>query len=322
MKFFEISIDNDLNLMKENQSLPYLTSSIIKSLENEFNNNTPKMVVVQGDTISAFSGAMASFLMRIPIAHVEAGLRTNNLFEPFPEEANRRLISQISDLHFSPTKNAYENLEKLGIKKDLYITGNTVIDALLIASKKIENFNYFDFDLASKKVILATVHRRENWGANIRNISLGIKRILDQFPDTLLLMPMHPNLKVRKSIKDILGSHKQAILVEPFTYDKLVYSIKNCYLVITDSGGIQEEAPALGKPVLVTRNFTERVEAIDAGTSILVGTDPKDIFNAAKELLLNKSKYLSMSKSINPFGDGKSSEKIFKIICKKLNIKY
>ena len=307
--------------MKTNQSLSYLTSAIINSLEKEFSNYPPNIVIVQGDTTSAFAGALSSFYSKIPVGHVEAGLRTNNLFEPFPEEANRRLISQIADMHFSPTVRSYQNLEKIGIKNDIYITGNTVIDSLLIASSEIENFKYFDFDLTNKKLILATIHRRENWGDKLYNISKGIKKILDNFPETLLLLPMHPNGNVRKPIKEILGDHPQAFLLEPFSYEKLVYTLKKCFLVLTDSGGLQEEAPAFGKPVLVLRNVTERMEAIEAGSSKLVGTNAIDIFNVTKDLIIDKNKYLKMSKANNPFGDGDSSNKIYELICKKLKIK-
>ena len=320
LQFFEIQLDNDLRLMKANQSISYLTSSIIDCLQEELKSFTPDMVIVQGDTTSAFAGALASFYLKIPIGHVEAGLRTDNLFEPFPEEGNRRLISQLADIHFAPTQKSYKNLKEVGISKNIFITGNTVIDSLLYAAKKIENGNFFDFDINNKKLLLATIHRRENWGENLSNISKGLKKILDKFPETILLLPMHPNKNLRKTLKKVLGNHPQAYLLEPFTYDKLVYTLKNCFFVITDSGGLQEEAPALGKPVLVTRNTTEREEAIESGSSELVGTKSDNIFKAAQCLLVDQSKYSLMSKSINPFGDGNASEKIIEIITKRLKL--
>ena len=321
LKFFDISLDNDLCLMKDNQSIAYLTSSIVSSLQEEFNKYPPNMVIVQGDTTSAFSAALASFYLKIPVGHVEAGLRTDNLFEPFPEEANRRLISQLAVIHFSPTKKSVENLNKEGITKNVYLTGNTVIDSLFFAVDRIKNKKLFDFDLSKRKLILATIHRRENWGENLNSIAKGLKKIIESFPDTILLIPMHPNKNLRKILKEVLGCHPQAFLMEPLSYDKLVYCLKNCCFVITDSGGLQEEAPALGKPALIIRNNTEREEAIEEGSSELVGTNSDSIFNAAKSLLMDNSKYALMSKSINAFGIGDSSKKILELIIKILNIK-
>ena len=318
LKFFEIKIDNHLALMKSNQSLSYLTSAIINSLESEFTKFLPEMVIVQGDTTSAFAAAISSFYFKIPISHIEAGLRTNNLYEPFPEEANRSLISQIADMHFAPTEKSIENLKNIGIKKNIFLTGNTVIDSLFFASKKIQKLNLFEFDPKNKKIILATIHRRENWGEKLVAISKGIKKILDSFPETILFLPMHPNEKVRKIIKEVLGSHKQAFLVEPLSYEKLVFAIKSCYFVITDSGGLQEEAPTLGKPVLIIRDVTERMEAVEAGCSKIVGTNSNNIFNFAENLLKNENLYLEMSKAVNPFGNGDSSKKIFNLISKRL----
>ena len=308
--------------MKKVNTLGYLTSSIIDFLDKELIEFTPNIVMVQGDTTSAFAGALASFYLKIPVAHVEAGLRTNNLFEPFPEEANRRLISQLADMHFSPTKASYENLIKIGIKENIFITGNTVIDSLIFASKNIRNKDFFDFDLTKYKVILATIHRRENWGDSLYSIAKGIKKILDGFPETILLLPMHPNEIVRKPLKEILENHPRAYLLEPFSYDKLVFVLKNSFCVLTDSGGLQEEAPAFGKPVLVIRNNTERNESIEIGTSQLVGTNTNDIFRGVESLLMNSIKYNKMSKPSKPFGDGNSSKLIFDLICKRLKVEF
>ena len=314
MNFFNINIDKDLRLMEPKQSLISITSKIITELEIELSNFQPKFLIVQGDTNSAFAGALAGFYSNIPVCHVEAGLRTDNLFAPYPEEANRRLISQISSINFAPTENSRKNLLNSNVTGDIYLTGNTVIDALLIASKKVKKLEIPNLNLNNKNLILATVHRRENWGSKTIDIANGIKKILDNYSDTILLLPMHPNKKVREPLINILGEHPRAILTNPLDYQELVSAIKACYFLITDSGGLQEEAPSLGKPVLILRDVTERPEAIKQGTSELVGTDENIIFNAASSLLSDNKKYLSMSKAINPFGDGKASEKILKHI--------
>ena len=320
MNFFNINIEKDLKLMVPNQSLISITSKIIEALEIEFSNYPPTFLMVQGDTNSALAGALAGFYSNIPVCHIEAGLRTDNLFEPYPEEANRRLISQISSINYAPTERSRQNLLKSNVSGDIYLTGNTVIDALLLASKKVKKLEIPNLNLNNKNLILTTVHRRENWGSKTIDIAKGIKKILDNFPDTILLLPMHPNKKVREPLINILGDHPRAILTKPLDYQELISAIKACYFLITDSGGLQEEAPSLGKPVLILRNVTERPEAIEEGTSELIGTDKNIIFNAASSLLSDSKKYLSMSKAINPFGDGKASEKILNHISKVLKI--
>ena len=321
LNFFGICLDKDLEIMKSTQSLSYLTESIINKLEKEFLETKPEIVLVQGDTTSAFAAALCSFYLKIPVAHIEAGLRTGNLLEPFPEEANRRLITQIANLHFAPTQNALDNLNKIGITKNAYKTGNTVIDALNIASTKILDFDFNELNFKNKKIILTTIHRRENWGNKLLGIAKGIKKVLDNYPDSQVILPMHPNKKVREPLKRILGNNPQALLIEPLDYGKLVYLIKNCYFVITDSGGLQEEAPSLGKPVLVIRDVTERCEAIEAGSSKLVGTKEKNIYKEASLLLSNEQKYHVMAKAKNTFGDGTSSDRIFAYICNRLKVK-
>lgn len=306
--------------MKSIQSLNYLTEAIINNLEKEFSRNKPEMVFVQGDTTSAFAASLCAFYLKIPIAHVEAGLRTDNLFEPFPEEANRRLITQIANVHFAPTENALNNLKEIGITKNVYNTGNTVIDALHIASNKIINTDFNELKFKNKKIILTTIHRRENWGDRLLGIARGIKKILDNYSDGQVILPMHPNKKIREPLKKILGNNPQALLIEPLSYERLVYVIKSCYFVITDSGGIQEEAPSLGKPVLILRDVTEREEAIEAGSAKLIGTEENNIYKEASLLLSNEKIYNLMAKPTNAFGDGRSSKKIFDHISKLLKI--
>ena len=318
LNLFEINLDNNLNLMKSKQSLSYLSYSIIKNLDLEFSENPPQMVMVQGDTTSALSAALCAFYRKIPIAHVEAGLRTETLSEPFPEEANRRIISQISNLHFAPTNRALKNLINNGIKSNVHVTGNSVIDALILASKKISDIKFDELDHQNKKFILTTIHRRENWGQKLIGIANGLKKILDKFPETMLILPMHPNKIVREPLLRILGNNKQALLLEPLTYNKLVYAIKKCYFVVTDSGGLQEEAPTFGKPVLVIRDSTERLEGIEAGSSILVGTNEFNILNEASSLLEDHTRYRKFSKIVNPYGDGNASQRILNYVCKYL----
>ena len=319
---FGIVIDKNFDVMLEKPSLTNLNCLILKSLEEEFNEHNPKLVIVQGDTATAYCAALSAFYKRISVAHVEAGLRTNDIYAPFPEEVNRRLISQISLLHFAPTKLAKFNLLKSNVNGKVFNTGNTVIDAILDISKRDYKFSIPDIDFKKDKVILATIHRRENWGENLSNICLGLLEIIKIHKDVKILLPFHPNKVVQKPIKKILGTHRRVILVESLEYIELVHVLKSCFLVITDSGGIQEEAPTFNKPVLITREKTERAEGIKVGTSKLVGTDKKEIFNAANQLLNDNELYKKMSSAKNPFGDGKSSEKILKECLNYLKINY
>ena len=316
LNIFEIKPDIDLKIMRENQTLNKLNSIILESLEIEFDKFLPDIVIVQGDTTTAYAAAMASFYKKIKIAHVEAGLRTENLYSPFPEEANRRLISQISDFHFAPTKLAEENLIKSKVPGKVFLTGNTVIDALLyIANKnKIDEDRYQN---KTQKIILVTIHRRENWGSNIEDVCDGLKKLLDNYSDIRIILPMHPNKIIRDSIIDKLGVIDRVSLIEPLKYPELIEILKVCYLVLTDSGGIQEEAPSLGKPVLVLRDNTERIEGIKNGTAKLVGTRAERIFKEVKLLIDNSDAYKKMSEAKNPYGDGKACEKILKIFIKE-----
>jgi UDP-N-acetylglucosamine 2-epimerase (non-hydrolysing) len=271
-------------------------------------------VLVQGDTTTAFAAALAAFYQQIPVGHVEAGLRTDDLFNPYPEEANRRLISQITQLHFAPTPTAVKNLQRSGVTGAIHQTGNTVIDALLRVAATNPACSIPNLDWEKYRMILATVHRRENWGPPLKDIAQGFLMILDKFPDTALLLPLHRNPTVREPLQALLGNHPRVFLTEPLDYTSLVGAIQRCYLLLTDSGGLQEEAPSLGKPVLVLRETTERPEALAAGTAKLVGTDAQQIVTAAAKLLSDPEAYATMATAINPFGDGKASQRILKIV--------
>ena len=310
MDLFGLSADLDLNLMTPRQTLTHVTCAALQGLRDDFQAFPPNLVLVQGDTTTAFAAALSAFYEQIPVGHVEAGLRTDNLLDPFPEEANRRLISQIAHLHFAPTKQSEANLQASGVVGRVLLTGNTVIDALLRMSERAPTLSDLSIDWDTQRVILATVHRRENWGERLKNIADGMLRVLDSHPDTVLLLPLHRNPTVREPLQELLGNHPRVVLTEPLDYDRLVAAMKGCTLLLTDSGGLQEEAPALGKPVLVLRETTERPEAVEAGTARLVGTDPTTIHREASLLLENSEAYNSMAKAVNPFGDGQASGRI------------
>ncbi|QNJ26970.1 UDP-N-acetylglucosamine 2-epimerase [Synechococcus sp. SYN20] len=310
MDLFGLSADLDLNLMTPRQTLTHVTCAALQGLRDDFQAFPPNLVLVQGDTTTAFAAALSAFYEQIPVGHVEAGLRTDNLLDPFPEEANRRLISQIAHLHFAPTKQSEANLQASGVVGRVLLTGNTVIDALLRMSERAPTLSDLSIDWDAQRVILATVHRRENWGERLKNIADGMLRVLDSHPDTVLLLPLHRNPTVREPLQQLLGDHPRVVLTEPLDYDRLVAAMKGCTLLLTDSGGLQEEAPALGKPVLVLRETTERPEAVEAGTALLVGTDPTTIHREASLLLENSEAYNAMAKAVNPFGDGQASGRI------------
>jgi UDP-N-acetylglucosamine 2-epimerase (non-hydrolysing) len=313
MALFNLTADRDLAIMKPNQTLTDITCWSLQGLEALFQASQPRLVLVQGDTTTAFAATLAAFYQKIPVGHVEAGLRTDNLYNPYPEEANRRLISQLTSLHFAPTTLAVENLQKSSVPGAIHHTGNTVIDALLTVAQQQPTCEIPKLDWQQYRVILATVHRRENWGAPLLDIAESFLQILEKFPDTALLLPLHRNPTVREPLQAKLGSHPRVFLTEPLDYAELVGAIQRCYLLLTDSGGLQEEAPSLGKPVLVLRETTERPEAVMAGTAKLVGTDPITIATSASELLSNPQAYETMAKAVNPFGDGKASDRILAI---------
>lgn len=319
-KLFELEEDINFKIMKHQQSLSYITREVLFKLEEEFKNNNPDLILVQGDTSSAFAASLAAFYQKIPIAHIEAGLRTNNLYNPYPEEANRRLISQLSTLNFAPTEACANNLRKEGVKSIIKITGNTVIDALLYIEKnEIDKIKHKEYN--SKEFILVTIHRRENWGAPLVDISKGLLLILKEHQELNIVIPMHPNKIVRDVLIKFLGNHRRVILLEPLNYVDFIFAIKNSKLIMTDSGGLQEEAPSFGKPVLILRETTERVEALEAGTAKLIGTNQVKIFKETTKLLKNKNEYINMSKKINPFGDGFATNKIIESILLFLNSK-
>jgi UDP-N-acetylglucosamine 2-epimerase (non-hydrolysing) len=310
MSLFGLAADHDLQLMAPNQTLTHVTCAALQGLQMEFRSHRPALALVQGDTTTAFASALAAFYEQIPVGHVEAGLRTDNLFDPFPEEANRRLISQLALLHFAPTERSALNLRAAGVIGEILTTGNTVIDALLRMAASRPSLSIPDLDWQGQRVLLATVHRRENWGERLQTIAQGFLDVLERFPDTALLLPLHRNPTVREPLQALLGNHPRAFLCEPLDYDQLVAAIRGCTLLLTDSGGLQEEAPALGKPVLVLRRTTERPEAVDAGTARLIGTDSAAILAAVTELLTNPEAYAAMAQARNPFGDGQASERI------------
>lgn len=314
MQLFNIKADYDLEIMQPQQSLNDITCRSLQGLEALFQVKKPDLVLVQGDTTTAFAAALAAFYQKIPVGHVEAGLRTNDIFNPYPEEANRRLISQITQLHFAPTPWAVENLQRSGVLGEIHMTGNTVIDALLNVAATQSVCNVPGLDWESYRVLLATVHRRENWGEPLKAIAQGFLQILDKFPDTALVLPLHRNPTVRVPLQELLGNHPRIFLTEPLDYGELVGAIGRSHLLLTDSGGLQEEAPSLGKPVLVLRDTTERPEAVAAGTAKLVGTVSQNIFAAASELLSDQAAYEAMANAINPFGDGHAAERILEIV--------
>ncbi len=313
MDLFDLKEDHNLEIMKAKQSLNYISVSILKGLNNEFKSFRPDLVIVQGDTTSAFISALGAFYEGIKLAHIEAGLRTNNILSPFPEEANRRLISQIATINFAPTKNSLDNLKKDGIDQNVFLTGNTVIDSMniLIKNNKIKKEIYFE-ENKNLKLILVTVHRRENWGKGLTNIIKALIQIVEKYKDVGIVLPMHKNEEIRKVLKKYLKNIDRIFLKESLPYDNFVGILSQCHLVLTDSGGIQEEAPFLGKPVLVLRDSTERIESINSGSALLVGTDPKIILEKVNLVLLNDEIYKSMSIKRTIYGDGKASEKIYK----------
>ncbi len=312
ISLFQIKVDYDLNIMSSGQTLTYITNAVLKGLEEEFKRNKPNLIIVQGDTSTAFTSALAAFYEKIPVAHVEAGLRTDNFYMPFPEEANRRLISEITSLHFAPTIRAQKNLKDSKVLGKVFLTGNTVIDALKIITNKTSPVYFDRINWKKNRVILSTIHRRENWGNNIEIFAKAVINILEKHHDCILLLPMHRNKLVRDPLIGFLGNHKQVVLVEPLDYIDFISTLKECYLVLTDSGGLQEEATALGKPVLILRETTERQEAVEAGGAKLIGNSFSKIVQEVETLLDKDEIYESMCNSKNPFGDGYASERIVK----------
>jgi UDP-N-acetylglucosamine 2-epimerase (non-hydrolysing) len=315
LKWFGITPDHDLNLMKHGQTLSDLTARVIKAMDEILDQVNPDMILVQGDTVTVMAASLAAFYKKIPVGHVEAGLRTEDRYNPFPEEMSRRLTGRLATLHFAPTPLAVQNLAKEGIIDNVFQTGNTVIDALLDTSRRLDESAvdqslFADVDFEKYRVLLVTAHRRENWGQGMSEIALALRAIAEEFPDVQIFYPIHKNRIVRESIEPVFAGHKRLICVEPLDYVPFVYAMRKCNFVLTDSGGIQEEAPALGKPVLVMRTNTERPEAVTAGAAKLVGVMQEGIVSAARELLNTPESYKSMSSAVNPFGDGEASKRI------------
>ncbi len=322
LSLFGIEPNFDLNIMRQRQSLASLTSRLIDKLDEIYSENDFHMTLVQGDTTSTFAGALVSFYHKIPVGHVEAGLRTENVYDPFPEEINRRLNGVISTYHYPPTETAKRNLMNEGVREDrMLVTGNTVIDALLWVTdnkSKLTSSYRESIGVEGDEYILVTMHRRENWGKPMREVMKAIKDILAQFPNLKVVFPVHLNPAVREIVFPELEKHRRIVLTDPLDYLPFVSLMEKSKLILTDSGGIQEEAPALGKPTLVLRRTTERPEAIQAGTAKLVGTDRKTVFCETVRLLSDSEEYFRMARATNPFGDGKASQRIVKHLCDNL----
>lgn len=320
---FNINVDYDLDIMKKGQSLNDITCKILKELPLIINKENPNIILVHGDTTTTLATSLTAFYNKIFVGHIEAGLRTYDKYSPFPEELNRQLTSVIADIHFSPTNLARKNLIYEGKPKNsIFVTGNTAIDALRMTIK--EDYNHPIIDkIGNDRMILLTSHRRENLGNPMKNIFKAVKRIVDDFEDVQIVYPIHLNPEIRNIADKVFGkSHKRIHIIEPLEVVDFHNFLNKSYMIMTDSGGIQEEAPSLGKPVLVLRDKTERTEGIQAKTLKLVGTDEDRIYNSVSSLLINKKSYNQMSKASNPYGDGKASKYIVDIIMKKLNCKY
>jgi len=324
LRFFDIKSDYDLDIMRPNQTLSEITTNVITGLMPILQKEKPDWVLVQGDTTTTAAAALTSFYAKINIGHVEAGLRTGNNYAPFPEEINRKITSLLANLHFTPTNIGKENLLKEGINKSqIFVTGNTVVDSLYLALDKLqtdsqsnkcrETLSNLGLQL-DKEIILVTGHRRENIGSNLADICLGLKKISNAYPDINIVYPVHMNPNVRNQVLKILGTVKGIHLINPLDYPTFIWLMNRSKIILTDSGGIQEEAPSLGIPVLVMRNETERQESIDLGVSRLIGTDPDNIFEQTKLLLNDNTVKNSVLKISNPYGDGTASIRILKIL--------
>ena len=318
LETFDIKPDYDLNIMKQGQTLADITTRALVGLEEIIKKEKPNIVLVHGDTTTTFAGALAAFYNQIDIGHVEAGLRTDNKYSPYPEEMNRQMVDRVTDMYFAPTKLSKENLLKENIDEEkIYITGNTAIDAMKTTVKKDYSHPELDWIKDNERLILVTAHRRENLGDPMRNIFRAIRKIVDEFSDVKVLYPIHMNPKVREVAHEVFDNCDRVKLIEPLEVFDFHNFQNKCYLIMSDSGGVQEEAPSLGKPVLVLRDTTERPEGIEAGTLKLVGTDEDTIYKETKLLLTDKEAYDKMSKASNPYGDGHASERIVDAIIEK-----
>ncbi len=317
LRAFSVAPDYDLSVMREKQTLADLTAGILSGLRGVLEGERPELLLVHGDTATTFAAALAGFYVHIPVGHVEAGLRTYDMDNPFPEEFNRRAVTLLSRWHFAPTLGAKKNLLQEGVAEDkIYVTGNTVIDAL----KTTVSPDYRHPELlwaAGSRLILLTAHRRENWGEPLRRIFRALRRVLEENPDVKVIYPIHQNPEVRKIAAEELGGCERVHLIEPLGMADFHNFMAQSYLILTDSGGIQEEAPSLGKPVLVLRETTERPEGVEAGTLLLVGREEESVYQSLLRLLNDPHLYRSMARAVNPYGDGRASERIADILEKE-----
>ena len=320
LEVFDIRPDFDLNIMKQGQTLTEITSRVLEGLEYVIKEVKPDIVLVHGDTTTSFAGALAAFYNQTAIGHVEAGLRTYDKYSPWPEEMNRQMVDCMCDMYFAPTELSKENLLNEGKDEDkIYVTGNTAIDAMSTTITHDYSHEALEWLDSNDKLILLTAHRRENIGENMKNIFTAIKKIVDDTSNVKVIYPIHLNPKVRETANEVFGNSRKVKLIEPLDVFDFHNFMEKAYLIMTDSGGIQEEAPSLGKPVLVLRNTTERPEGIDAGTLKLVGTNEKIIYEEAMKLLNDENEYAKMAKAKNPYGDGHASERIADAIIEKFN---
>ncbi|MDO4515839.1 MAG: UDP-N-acetylglucosamine 2-epimerase (non-hydrolyzing) [Bacillota bacterium] len=324
LRLFDITPDYDLNIMQARQSLYTITSKCLLGLEEVFSQEKPDLVLVHGDTSTTFSGALAAFYQQIPVGHVEAGLRTWDKYSPFPEEMNRTLVGRLAELHFAPTRANRENLVNEGIGEGIFITGNTVIDALKTTVRPDYRFRtqlLNELDYTGKKIILVTCHRRENYGQPMTNIMKALRRLAEDFPEVELVYPVHLSPVVREAAQTYLSGHDRIHLIDPLTPDEMHNLMARSAFVMTDSGGLQEEAPALGRPVLVLRRETERPEAVEAGTVLLAGTEEAAVYAQGARLLTDPAAYDAMAHAVNPYGDGEACCRIVDAILWKKGLR-
>ena len=318
LNLFHIKPDHDLNIMAAGQTLFDITTRAMMGLDKVLTEEKPDIVLVHGDTTTTFAGALAAYYHQTAVGHVEAGLRTHNKYSPFPEEMNRRLTGCIADLNFAPTSTSEANLLAENVPPEsIFVTGNTVIDALHHTVRDDFDFqeeSLKDVDFQNKRIILVTTHRRENLGEPMRHVYKALKQLTEEFDDVEVVFPVHKNPKVREVVNEELGGLAKVHLIDPLDYEPFANLMHRAHLILTDSGGVQEEAPALGKPVLVLRDTTERPEAVDAGTGKLIGTDRERVYEEAKKLLTDKAEYSRMAESVNPYGDGKAAARIIQAI--------
>lgn len=328
LELFEITPDIDLDIMTPDQNLSNLTAQLISEMSKVLSEEKPDCVLVHGDTTTTMATSLAAYYQKIPVGHIEAGLRTHDIYAPWPEEINRQITGRIATFHFAPTQKAQENLLGENVPEDnIFITGNTIVDALTLIKQRVTSPDKqkqykkrFDFLESSKKLILVTGHRRENFGEAFEEMCHALKAIAER-DDVEIIFPVHLNPYVQKCVKTILSEASNIHLIEPVDYEALIYLMNEAYLIITDSGGIQEEAPSFGKPVLVTRNKTERPEGVEAGVAFLVGTKKSKIVKKVSELLTNEVLYKTIAKIPNPYGDGKASQRISAFLDEKLEAK-